>query len=96
MSFTPPIDNSSIPSLPQSYTSYEGWSKLTRTKPTNGKPKKIIGYYAIWQVYDNDKRASPKNMDYTKLDRVNYAFFQTDLNGNVWGMDSYNDPVVLL
>lgn len=34
-------------------------------------------------------------MDFTKLQRVNYAFFQTDVNGNLWGTDSWGDPNVL-
>ena len=47
-------------------------------------------------MYDNEKRAAPKNMDFTKLDRVNYAFFQTDLGGNIWGMDSYTNKYMKL
>ncbi len=49
-------------------------------------PKKtIIGYYASWQWYDREKLASPQNMDFTKYTRVNFAFFQTDVEGNLFG-----------
>lgn len=34
-------------------------------------------------------------MDFTKVQRVNYAFFQTDTSGNLWGTDSWGDPNVL-
>jgi hypothetical protein len=45
--------------------------------------------------YDRNKLAAPSNMDFTKLQRVNYAFFQTDTSGNIWGTDSWGDPNVL-
>lgn len=45
--------------------------------------------------YDRNKLAAPGNMDFTKVDVVNYAFFQTDTNGNIWGTDSWGDPNVL-
>jgi len=57
--------------------------------------KTIIGYYASWQWYDRQKLAQPSNMDFTKLTRVNFAFFQTDTHGNLWGTDSWGDPNVL-
>jgi chitinase len=57
--------------------------------------KTIIGYYASWQWYDRNKLASPENMDFTKVQRVNYAFFQTNTNGDLWGTDSWGDPNVL-
>jgi GH18 family chitinase len=46
-------------------------------------------YYASWQWYDRSQKAAPSNMDFTKLDRVNFAFFQTDTDGNLWGTDSW-------
>lgn len=85
---TTTVEPSSI-SLPSSYTSKEGWSSTTRSK------KKVTGYYASWQVLDNAERASPTNIQFNKVDRVNYAFFQCDEGGNIWGMDSWSDPVVL-
>jgi len=78
--------------LPEAYTSSEGWSSKTRSNRT----KTVIGYYAIWQLYDNGERAKPTNMQFNKVDRVNYAFFQTDVTGNIWGTDSWADPITLL
>jgi hypothetical protein len=31
-------------------------------------------------------------MDFTKVQRVNFAFFQTDTEGNLFGTDSWADP----
>ena len=67
--------------------------------PTNGgvgsHGKTIVGYYASWQWYDRSNKASPEVMDFTKLQRVNFAFFQTDTAGGIWGTDSWADPIVL-
>jgi hypothetical protein len=30
-------------------------------------------------------------MDFRKVSRVNFAFFQTDVQGNIWGTDSWAD-----
>ena len=51
--------------------------------------------YYVKQRYDRNKLASPENMDFTKVQRVNYAFFQTNTNGDLWGTDSRGDPNVL-
>ena len=40
--------------------------------------KTIVGYYASWQWYDRNKKAAPENMDFRKVQRVNFAFFQID------------------
>eukprot|EP00585_Thalassiosira_rotula_P004448 CAMPEP_0196153706 /NCGR_PEP_ID=MMETSP0910-20130528/37653_1 /TAXON_ID=49265 /ORGANISM="Thalassiosira rotula, Strain GSO102" /LENGTH=653 /DNA_ID=CAMNT_0041417579 /DNA_START=108 /DNA_END=2069 /DNA_ORIENTATION=+ len=73
-------------------------------KPTNAPvptftigdhEKQIIGYYASWQWYDRSKLAKPSNMDFKKVTRVNYAFFQSDAEGNIWGTDEWGDPRVL-
>lgn len=73
-------------------------------KPTNAPvptvkigdhEKQIIGYYASWQWYDRSKLAKPSNMDFKKVTRVNYAFFQSDAEGNIWGTDEWADPRVL-
>lgn len=37
--------------------------------------------------YDRDKLASPANMDFSKVTRVNFAFFQTNEQGDIWGTD---------
>ncbi|KAL3796132.1 hypothetical protein HJC23_000635 [Cyclotella cryptica] len=63
--------------------------------PSNRHSKTIIGYYASWQWYDRDKLASPTNMDFSKISRVNFGFFQTDEAGNIWGTDSWADPNLL-
>ncbi|EJK66925.1 hypothetical protein THAOC_12102, partial [Thalassiosira oceanica] len=39
--------------------------------------------------YDRNKLAAPENMDFTKVQRVNFAFFQNDEEGNIWGTDSW-------
>mmetsp|Transcript_29657 Transcript_29657/g.65706 ORF Transcript_29657/g.65706 Transcript_29657/m.65706 type:complete len:559 (+) Transcript_29657:60-1736(+) len=65
------------------------------TGSSSPSKKTIIGYYASWQWYDRSKLAQPSNMDFTKVDRVNFAFFQTDTNGNIYGTDSWADPQVL-
>ena len=35
------------------------------------------------------------NMKFQKVDRVNYAFFQTNSQGEIWGTDSWADPLNL-
>ncbi len=57
--------------------------------------KTIIGYYASWQWYDRAKLAKPQNMDFSKVQRVNFAFFQTNESGDIWGTDSWADPNLL-
>jgi len=80
---------SSSAMLPRDYVSSEGWSSQTRGSKT------VVGYYAAWQWYDNNDRASPANMKFQKVDRVNFAFFQTDEDGNIWGCDTWADPITL-
>ena len=62
--------------------------------PTRG-PKTVIGYYASWQWYDRNKLADPSNTDFSKYDRVNYAFFQPDKFGRLYGTDEWADPQLL-
>jgi chitinase len=31
----------------------------------------------------------PKNVDFSKYDRINYAFFQPDKEGNIYGTDEW-------
>mmetsp|Transcript_23079 Transcript_23079/g.46713 ORF Transcript_23079/g.46713 Transcript_23079/m.46713 type:complete len:1317 (+) Transcript_23079:171-4121(+) len=57
--------------------------------------KTVVGYYASWQWYDRNKLAEPANMDFSKVQRVNFAFFQVDTQGNIWGTDSWADPNLL-
>lgn len=62
---------------------------MAQSSSSSSKNKTIIGYYASWQWYDREKLASPMNMDFTKVQRVNFAFFQTDTDGNLYGTDSW-------
>ena len=39
--------------------------------------------------------ADPANIDFAKYDRINYAFFQSDLQGNLYGTDDWADPQLL-
>ena len=51
--------------------------------------KTIIGYYASWQYYDRTNFAVPKNFDFTKYTRINFAFFQINVEGDIWGTDEW-------
>lgn len=64
-------------------------------KPFEPTEKKIVAYYASWQYYDRSSLAKPENLDFTKVDRINFAFFQPDVQGNLFGTDSWGDPLVL-
>ena len=66
-----------------------------RPSPTRGSPKTVIGYYASWQWYDRDKLADPANVDFSKYDRINFAFFQPSPRGNLYGTDEWADPQLL-
>ena len=57
--------------------------------------KTVIGYYASWQWYDRNKYADPTNIQFSKYDRINYAFFQPDLEGSLFGTDEWADPQLL-
>lgn len=52
-------------------------------------------HQAGWQWYDRDKLADPSNLDFRKVQRVNYAFFQPDAQGNIFGTDRWGDPQLL-
>eukprot|EP00970_Alexandrium_tamarense_P001266 scaffold131_cov206-Alexandrium_tamarense.AAC.6 len=45
--------------------------------------------------YDRNKFADPANVDFSKYDRINYAFFQPDLDANIFGTDEWADPQLL-
>lgn len=51
--------------------------------------KTIIGYYASWQYYDRTNFAVPSNFDFTKYTRLNFAFFQINNEGDIWGTDEW-------
>jgi len=55
----------------------------------------LSGDYAAWQWYDRDSLSSPTNLQLHKYSRINYAFFQPDSDGYIFGMDSWADPNIL-
>jgi len=57
--------------------------------------KTIIAYYASWQWYDRSGLAKPSNLDHSKVTRYNFAFFQINSSGEIWGTDEWADPIVL-
>jgi len=71
------------------------WTNMPFAPSPSSAPKTVIGYYASWQWYDRDKKADPNNIDFTKYDRINYAFFQPDPSGNLYGTDEWGDPQLL-
>jgi GH18 family chitinase len=75
--------------VPREFKSQEGWSVASRKKKT------LTGYYASWRYYANQERTKPMNMKFQKVDRVVYAFFQTNSDGDIWGTDPWADPLNL-
>jgi len=57
--------------------------------------KTIIAYYASWQIYDREGLAKPVNLDYSKFTRLNFAFFQPTMTGEIYGTDVWGDPMAL-
>ncbi len=73
--------------LPQSIKAWE--------KRIDAHGKTIIAYYASWQWYDRNGLAEPSNLDHSKVTRYNFAFFQINKGGDIWGTDAWGDPIVL-
>jgi hypothetical protein len=94
---TPVVDMTSGIAIPIGLSSPHSDSDHVGQPPSSAGShgKTIVGYYASWQWYDRQKLAAPINMDFTKVQRVNFAFFQTDTQGNMWGTDSWGDPNTL-
>ena len=46
-------------------------------------------------MYDRSGLAKPSNLDHSKVTRYNFAFFQTNEKGDIWGTDGYTDPKAL-
>lgn len=63
-------------------------SSQPSNKPTGNGPYQatVAAYYASWQWYDRSSLAKPSNLDFSKIDRVNFAFFQTNEDGDLWGV----------
>jgi hypothetical protein len=64
--------------------------------PSYKKRKMVIGYYALWQWYDCNKLMDPVNVDFAKYTWINYAFFQPDLQENLYGTDEWANPQLLV
>jgi hypothetical protein len=64
--------------------------------PSYKKRKTIIGYYALWQWYDCNKLTDPANVNFVKYTWINYAFFQPDSQGNLYGTDKRVDLQLLV
>ena len=60
---------------------------VQKSAPDSNRQRLLTGSYAVWQWYDRNNLASPGNIDFNKLSRVNYAFFQTDGDGYLFGTD---------
>jgi hypothetical protein len=60
------------------------------------KRKTVIGYYALCQWYDCYKLTDPVNVNFAKYTWINYAFFQPDSQGNLYGTDEWADPQSLV
>ena len=72
------------------------WTNAPFTPHRGPSPRKTVtGYYAAWQWYDRDKAADPANIDWSKYDRINYAFFQIDREGSIYGTDEWADSQLL-
>lgn len=85
-----------LETLPKEFISQEGWSSQSRSSSSGSGDKKVIGYYTNWNWYSNQERPSPENMQFTKVDRINFAFFQTNEVGELWGTDLWADAAILL
>jgi len=73
-----------------------GMTQFSHTDGTTDKRQRLlIGSYAAWQWYDRNELASPKNLRLNKVSRINYAFFQTDTDGYIFGTDSWADANIL-
>ena len=46
---------------------------------------KATAYYYPTSFYERNGLAKPENIDFTKISRVNYASFQLDGSGSIWG-----------
>ncbi|KAL7482088.1 hypothetical protein ACHAW6_007768 [Cyclotella cf. meneghiniana] len=56
---------------------------------------KATAYYYPSKYYERNGWGKPENIDFTKVSKVNYASFQTDDKGNIWGTDLNADAELL-
>jgi len=90
-----PSRNQKQPPPPTKEPSLPPWTNAPFNPSPSTAKKTVIGYYASWQWYDRNKLADPAKIDFSKYDRINYAFFQPDTEGNVYGTDDWADPQLL-
>jgi len=90
-----PGSSTSSASVPAPEPTLPPWTNAPFNPSPTNTDKTVIGYYASWQWYDREKFADPQNIDFSKYDRINYAFFQPDIHGNLYGTDSWGDPQIL-
>lgn len=57
--------------------------------------KEVIGYFANWQIYARNGAFHPESIDYSNYTILNYSFFQTDVKGNISGVDPWADTLML-
>ena len=64
------------PSVADSFSSSDPGEMVQHAALGFDRQRLLTGSYAVWQWYDRNNLAGPGNMDFKKLSRVNYAFFQ--------------------
>jgi len=92
---TPQLEGVSTTAKPTLEPTLPPWTNAPFNPSPTNTDKTVIGYYASWQWYDRDKFADPQNIDFSKYDRINYAFFQPCPQGNLYGTDKWGDPQLL-
>jgi len=91
-----PVTGSATNTKPTNEPSLPPWTNAPfNPSPSGSTSKTVIGYYASWQWYDRNKYADPTNIQFSKYDRINYAFFQPDKEGSLFGTDEWADPQLL-
>ena len=76
-------------------TTMEQYSHSNGLQSSSQRQRLLTGSYAAWQWYDRSSLATPTNLNLQKVSRVNYAFFQSNDDGYIFGTDSWADPNVL-
>ncbi|OGU74747.1 MAG: hypothetical protein A3H45_10635 [Ignavibacteria bacterium RIFCSPLOWO2_02_FULL_55_14] len=60
-----------------------------------GQGREVIGYYPSWKWRSGNAWLSPENIPYEKLTMINYAFFSPAPDGNLTGVDTVGDAIIL-
>ena len=53
-------------------------------------------FWRLFLQYDRSKLAKPSNIDFRKVGRINFAFFQCNEMGFIWGTDAWADSNLLV